>query len=53
MTSDKEKADRQGRAEALYDEQAQRVKQEKRVEGGKADTANRVIKRARSSRARP
>jgi hypothetical protein len=33
MTSDKEKADRQGRAEALFDEQAQRVKQEKRVEG--------------------
>jgi hypothetical protein len=35
MKSDKKKADRQGRAEALYDEQAQRVKQEKRVEGGK------------------
>jgi hypothetical protein len=34
MKSDKKKADRQGRAEALYDEQAQRLKQEKRVEGG-------------------
>jgi hypothetical protein len=33
MTSDKEKADRQGRAEALFDEQAQRLRQEKRVEG--------------------
>jgi hypothetical protein len=34
MNSDKKKADRQGRAEALYDEQTQRLKQEKRVEGG-------------------
>ena len=45
MMSDKKKADRQGRAEALYDEQAQRMKQEKRVEGVGKPASSAPIKR--------